>query len=226
MTRATSAPPPDGNGDNALVAAAGPPSTAVIRRLAIALLCASVMIAGLLTYLVVRHRHQQAELPRPAGMPASGPTSLVAGRLVGQHYLRVLHQRAGARHRCCGPPAAISRYAAAATRQLAAARASSSSAWLSGPLLDLPGIQRSRDEPRRDAHGYSPPDQIASCTRPGRGAVWAPDASRGGTSAVTGRSARDSWGPGKLPPSAVTVSAGGQGLCRSRTVTFAWWRLR
>jgi hypothetical protein len=86
---------------------------------------------------------------------------------------------------------------------------------LGGSLLDGPCRQRSRDELRRDAHGHLPPDQIARCTRPGRGTVWAHDASRGGTSAVTARSARDSWGSSKLPQSAVTASAGGQDLCRA-----------
>jgi cytochrome oxidase Cu insertion factor (SCO1/SenC/PrrC family) len=50
----------------------------VIRRLIVALLCAMVIVAGLLTYLVVRHRDQQGSLAgiRPSGLPASISTSL------------------------------------------------------------------------------------------------------------------------------------------------------
>jgi len=47
-----------------------------IRRLIVALLCATVIVAGLLTVLVVRHRDQQDSLAviRPNGYrPASPP---------------------------------------------------------------------------------------------------------------------------------------------------------
>jgi cytochrome oxidase Cu insertion factor (SCO1/SenC/PrrC family) len=49
-----------------------------IRRLIIALLCATALVAGLLAYLVVRHRDQQDSLAgiRPTGIPASISTSL------------------------------------------------------------------------------------------------------------------------------------------------------
>ncbi len=49
-----------------------------MRRLIIALLCATVIVAALLTYLVVRHRDQQNSLAgiRPSGIPASISTSL------------------------------------------------------------------------------------------------------------------------------------------------------
>ena len=49
-----------------------------MRRLIIALLCATVVVAVLLTYLVVRHRDQQNSLAgiRPSGIPASISTSL------------------------------------------------------------------------------------------------------------------------------------------------------
>jgi protein SCO1/2 len=50
----------------------------VIRRLIVAVLCATVIVAGLLTYLVVRHRDQQNSLAgiRPSGIPASISTPL------------------------------------------------------------------------------------------------------------------------------------------------------
>ncbi len=49
-----------------------------MRRLIIALLCATVIVAALLAYLVVRHRGQQNSLAgsRPSGIPASISTSL------------------------------------------------------------------------------------------------------------------------------------------------------
>jgi len=50
----------------------------VIRRLIVALLCAMVIVAGLLTYVVIRHRDQQGSLAgiRPSGIPATISTSL------------------------------------------------------------------------------------------------------------------------------------------------------
>ncbi len=50
----------------------------MIGRLIVALLCATVLVAGLLVYLVVRHRDQQGSLAgiRPSGIPASVSTSL------------------------------------------------------------------------------------------------------------------------------------------------------
>jgi cytochrome oxidase Cu insertion factor (SCO1/SenC/PrrC family) len=47
-----------------------------IRSLIIALLCAAVLVAGLLAYLVVRHRAQQDSGVRPSGIPASISTPL------------------------------------------------------------------------------------------------------------------------------------------------------
>jgi cytochrome oxidase Cu insertion factor (SCO1/SenC/PrrC family) len=55
----------------------GPPRPKVIRRLTVALLCALVLVAGLLTYIVVRHRDQNPLAGiRPSGIPASVSTSL------------------------------------------------------------------------------------------------------------------------------------------------------
>ena len=50
----------------------------MIRRLIVALLCAMTIVAGLLTYVVVRHRDQQGSLAgiRPSGIPASVSTPL------------------------------------------------------------------------------------------------------------------------------------------------------
>lgn len=52
------------------------PGSRVIRRVITSLLCAAVLVAGLLAYLVVRHRDQQNFLARPSGIPASISTSL------------------------------------------------------------------------------------------------------------------------------------------------------
>ncbi len=50
----------------------------MIGRLIVALLCATVLVAGPLVYLVVQHRDQQGSLAgiRPSGIPASVSTSL------------------------------------------------------------------------------------------------------------------------------------------------------
>ncbi len=55
-----------------------PPRPPGRRRVIVTVLCAAVLVAGLLAYLVVRHREQQDSLAgiRPSGIPASLSTSL------------------------------------------------------------------------------------------------------------------------------------------------------
>ncbi|HUZ26848.1 MAG TPA: SCO family protein [Streptosporangiaceae bacterium] len=77
MTRATSALPPAGRPAGSPEEAPGTRRPGPIRRLVVALLCAAVLVAGLLAFLVVRHRAQQGVLAgiRPSGIPASVSTS-------------------------------------------------------------------------------------------------------------------------------------------------------
>jgi len=73
VKRAVPALPPAGEAGDALIA---PRPRG--RRLIVAVLCAMVLVAGLLAYLVIRHRDQQGPLAaiRPSGIPASVSTSL------------------------------------------------------------------------------------------------------------------------------------------------------
>jgi cytochrome oxidase Cu insertion factor (SCO1/SenC/PrrC family) len=78
VTRATPALPPAGGQAGNPGEPPAPPRPRAVRRLIVALLCATVLVAGLLAYLVVRHRDQQDSLgaSRPSGIPASISTSL------------------------------------------------------------------------------------------------------------------------------------------------------
>ncbi len=77
VTRAAPAlPPPAGDSQGP----PGAPGRSGIRGLIIGLLCATVIVAGLLAYLAVRHREQQDSLAgiRPSGIPASISTPLAS----------------------------------------------------------------------------------------------------------------------------------------------------
>ncbi|MDA8318989.1 MAG: SCO family protein [Actinomycetota bacterium] len=76
MTRATPAPPAAGDHSASPAEPPESPRPRGIGGLIIGLLCATLVAAGVLAYLVVRHRDEQAALNRPTGIPASVSTPL------------------------------------------------------------------------------------------------------------------------------------------------------